>query len=268
MSNHPVVIITGASSGIGEATARLLSKKGYRVVLAARRLERLKSLAQEIQTSGGEALSVETDVSNVDDLKNLVQCTLDTFGVIDVLFNNAGIGRIDWFERLDLVEDIESQIQINLIARIQLTRAVLPHMLERGSGHIINMSSVAGLLPMPTYSVYSASKYGVRGFTEALRREVKSKGIHVSGIYPGGVSTEFRQKSGRDRQSKIRTPDFLRLSPEDVALAVWSLILRPRRALVIPGSMKLASAINALFPWLLDWVVESRYARRAMQQEG
>lgn len=266
MANGPVAVITGASSGIGEATARLLSEKGYRVVLAARRLERLEALAQELRDAGGEALAVETDVADLDDLQNLVQTTLKEFGAIDVLFNNAGIGRIDWLERLDLVGDIDAQIQINLTATIQLARLVLPHMLARRSGQIINMSSVAGLLPVPTYSVYSASKFGLRGFTEALRRELKPSGIHVSGIYPGGVNTAFREKSGRAQRSRIRTPDFLRLSAEDVAQAVWSLIRRPRRALVMPWPMKLAAAINGLFPGLVERVIEVGFARKARKQ--
>lgn len=263
MLNTPVVIITGASSGIGEATARLLFRHGCRVVLAARRLERLESLASEIQTAGGEALALETNVANLNDLKCLVEETIDRFHHIDVLLNNAGIGRINWLEQLDLVDDIDMQIQVNLTAAIQLTRLVLPHMLDRGSGHIINMSSVAGLLPVPTYSVYSATKYGLRGFTESLQRELKPVGIHVSGLYPAGVNTEFRPISRRERQSKIRTPDFLRLEADDVARAVWSLIQRPRRALVMPWPMKMAAMFNTIFPGLVAWVIENRFAKRA-----
>ena len=263
MLNTPVVIITGASSGIGEATARLLSRQGCHVVLAARRLERLQSLAQEIHTAGGEALALETDVARLDNLQHLVQSTLDKFNHIDVLFNNAGVGRINWLEQLDLVEDIDMQIQVNLTAAIQLTRLVLPHMLERASGHIINMSSVAGLLPVPTYSVYTASKYGLRGFTESLHRELRPVGIHVSGLYPGGVNTEFRPRSGQERQAKIRTPDFLRLEAEDVARAVWNLMQRPRRSLVMPWPMKMAAIFNTLFPGLVARVIENQFARRA-----
>lgn len=260
MSEPLVAIITGASSGIGEATARLLSKRGYVVVLAARRLERLQSLAQEIQTAGGQALVVESNLSRLGDIQQLVQKTIEEFGKIDVLFNNAGVGRIDWLEQLDQEEDISAQVQVNLTGLIQLTRAVLPHMLERGSGKIINMASVAGLLPVPTYSVYSATKYGVRGFTEALRRELKPRGISVSGIYPGGTETEFRQKSRRERRSKFRTPDLLRLSAEDVAQAVWRLIQHPRRALVIPWPMRLAAGVNNLFPGLVEWVIQRVFA--------
>jgi short-subunit dehydrogenase len=256
MSEPPVAIITGASSGIGEATARLLARRGYAVVLAARRLERLRSLEQEIQSTGGQALVVESDMSNLGDIQQLVQNTIEEFGKIDVLFNNAGMGRINWLEMLDQEEDIAAQVQVNLTGLIQLTREVLPYMLKRGSGKIINMASVAGLLPVPTYSVYSATKYGVRGFTEALRRELKPRGIDVSGIYPGGTETEFRQKSRRERRSKFRTPDILRMSADEVAQAVWGLIQGPRRALVIPWPMRLAAGVNNLFPGLVEWVIE------------
>jgi NADP-dependent 3-hydroxy acid dehydrogenase YdfG len=263
MSENPVVIITGASSGIGAATARLLSGKGYRLSLAARRLDRLQALADEIKSSGGQALPVATDVTNLEDIHNLVQITLDEFGVIDVLFNNAGIGRIDWLERLDQVDDIEFQIQVNLTGVVQMTRQVLPHMIERRSGHIINMSSVAGLIPVPTYSVYAATKYGLRGFTEALRRELSPVGVQVSGIYPSGAKkTEFRGRRGATRGSRIRTPDSLRIDAEQVAQAVLSLIRRPRRALVIPGVMRLAAGLNAIMPGLADTVIQAWFARK------
>jgi short-subunit dehydrogenase len=268
MSENPVVIITGASSGIGAATARLLAGKGYRLSLAARRLDRLEALADEIRSAGGRALPVATDVTHLEDIRDLVQSTLDEFGTVDVLFNNAGIGRIDWLERLDQVEDIEFQIQVNLIGVIQMTRQVLPHMMERRSGHIINMSSVAGLIPVPTYSVYAATKYGLRGFTEALRRELRPMGIQVSGIYPSGVKTEFRGRRGTTRGSRIRTPDSLRMNAEYVAQAVLSLIRRPRRALVIPGMMRLAAGMNAVFPGLADRVIEAWFARRGQGESS
>ncbi|HZD57843.1 MAG TPA: SDR family oxidoreductase [Anaerolineales bacterium] len=262
MSENPVVIITGASSGIGAATARLLSGKGYRLSLAARRLDRLEALAGELKSAGGQALPIATDVTDLEDIRNLVQSTLGQFGAIDVLFNNAGIGRIDWLERLDQVEDIEFQIQVNLTGVIQVTRQVLPHMIERRSGHIINMSSVAGLIPVPAYSVYAATKYGLRGFTEALRRELRPMGIQVSGIYPSGVKTEFRGRRAATRASRIRTPDSLRMDADDVARAVLKLIRRPRRALVIPAVMRLAAGMNAVFPELADRVIAAWYARR------
>ena len=116
MTIQPVILITGASSGIGEATARLFAQEGYRVSLGARRLDRLESLAEEIQHAGGQALAVGSDLTRVEDIKNLVSSTLDRFGRLDILFNNAGFGRLDWCEQLDPVSDIDAQLRINLIA--------------------------------------------------------------------------------------------------------------------------------------------------------
>jgi short-subunit dehydrogenase len=247
---QPVLIVTGASSGIGEAAARLFARRGYRVVLAARRFERLQSLSEEIGAAGGEALPIGVDVTSSGDIQNLVHSTLDRFGRVDVLLNNAGMGRMGWLDRLAPEGDIERQIRVNLVGAIEVARAVLPPMLEQGSGHIINMSSIAGWIGTPTYSVYAASKFGLRGFTEALRREVAPAGIHVSGIYPGGVETEFAEKTGR--RGGMRTPAWMRLSAEQVAQVVWNVTQRPRREIIIPWSMRLAVSFNLLFPGVLD----------------
>lgn len=262
MADAPVIVITGASSGIGEATARLFGQQGYRVVLAARRKERLHMLAEEIQRCGpGKALPVATDVSQLGEIQNLVDVTLENYGQIDILFNNAGFGRLDWLENLDPLQDINAQIQVNLVGVIQTAHAVLPHMIARHSGHIINMSSIAGLIATPTYSVYAASKFAIRGFTEALRREVTVYGIHVSGIYPGGTVTEFTDHAGIKRKTKKTTPAALRLKADDVARGVLSLVKRPRRMLVLPWPMLFGTWTNALFPGLMDWVIEQRFTK-------
>ena len=186
---NKVVLITGASSGFGEDAARLFAMEGCRVVLAARRLERLQALAAEIQDAGGEALAVPVDVSQPAEIAVMVQSALDLYGHIDILFNNAGYGIMDWFEKLDPERNIETIIKVNLIGTMLVTHAVLPHMLKRRKGHIINMSSVAGLIASPLISTYSAGKFGVRAFTDGLRREVRPFGINVTGIYPGPAST-------------------------------------------------------------------------------
>src|SRR5271157_4525993 len=144
-----VVLITGASSGFGEDTARLFAKEGCKVVLAARRLDRLQKLAEEIQTAGGEALAVPVDVTQRDEIEVMVQSALDVYGQIDIPFNNAGFGRLDWLEDLNTERDIETQVDVNLLGVIQVTRAVLPYMLKQRFGHIINMSSVAGWIATP-----------------------------------------------------------------------------------------------------------------------
>ncbi|NJN43309.1 MAG: SDR family oxidoreductase [Anaerolineae bacterium] len=213
-STSPVILITGASSGIGETTARLFASRGYRVALAARRIEKLETIADEIRASGGQAFPVQSDVSQTDSIDAMVKSTLEQFGQIDVLFNNAGFGKLGWLENLDPAREIKAQLDTNLLGTIYCSRAVLPHMIHRRKGHIINMSSIGGLVGTPTYTIYAASKFGVRGFSQALRREVSIWGIHVSAIFPGGVETEFAEKSGSTkRKTGIATPRWLRLTP-------------------------------------------------------
>ncbi len=268
MPPSPVILVSGASSGIGAATARLFAQKGFRVVLAARRMERLQALAQEIEAAGGHAFPVRTDLSSLPEIQNLVQTTIDRFGQIDILFNNAGFGRLDWLENLDAEADVQTQVQVDVLGVIWLAQAVLPHMIARQQGHIINMASVAALVATPTYSIYSACKFAVRGFNEALRREVGIYGVKVSMICPGGVATEFAEIAGIHRTTKITTPKWLTLSAEDVAQAVWRLARRPRKIVIIPWLLHFASWSNALFPGLLDWMIELIFVRPERRKQN
>jgi len=251
-----VVLITGASSGFGEDAARLFAKEGCKVVLAARRLDRLQNLASSIQDQGGEAIAVPADVTNRDEINVMVKSAIDLYEQIDILFNNAGFGRLSWLETLDPDRDIETQIQVNLTGLIQTTRAVLPYMLERKSGHIINMSSIAGWIAPSTYTIYSATKYGVRGFTDALRREVRPFGIDVSGIYPGPAQTEFGQHTGNHPMKKsILRKYFRSMTSEYVAQCVVDIAKHPRRAVIIPWYYRIALFADRTMPWLVDWFV-------------
>ena len=262
MPVSPVILITGASSGIGEAAARRFCIGGYRVVLAARRLDRLLSLAEELESAGGQALAVSTDIAQLKDIQSLVSTAMEHYGQIDVLFNNAGFGKLAWLDELDPLNDIHNQILVNQLGVIQTTRAVLPEMIARRQGHIINMGSMAGFIATPTYSIYAASKFAVRGFSEALRREVGVYGIHVSVIYPGGVATEFKSHTGAKRKTGMTTPRWLRLTPERVAETVWKVVQRPRRTVLLPWVYSLAVAVNTLFPGLVDRIIEARFTRR------
>ncbi len=255
-----VVIVTGASSGIGEATARAFGRAGDRVVLVARRAALLERLAEELPQS----LVVPADLTQMDDLARVVERTQERFGAADVLVNNAGRGRYDWLEHLP-VEDIRTDIRINLTAPILLTRAVLPMMLARRRGVIINVGSVAGRIAAPTMTIYNATKFGLDGFTEALRREVAPHGIHVCVIYPGGVAgTEFGQEAKRVSVG-VTTPGWLRLTADQVAKAIVGLADYPRPRRVLPGIYGAAMAVNALAPSLVDAVVV-RATRRAQQR--
>ncbi|TMJ05707.1 MAG: SDR family NAD(P)-dependent oxidoreductase, partial [Bacillati bacterium ANGP1] len=162
-----VVIVTGASSGIGEATARAFGARGDRVVLVARREERLRQLAASLPQS----LPIPADLTQADEAVRVVEAAVARYGQVDVLVNNAGMGRYNWVDALQ-PDDVHAEVALNLIAPILLTRAVAPVMLRRGRGVVINVSSIAGLIGVPTTSVYNATKFGLRGLTEALRREL------------------------------------------------------------------------------------------------
>jgi short-subunit dehydrogenase len=260
---NKVVLITGASSGFGEDAARLFAAEGCKVVLAARRINLLQSLVDTIQSEGGEAFAIPVDVANRKDIDNMVDSALHIYGQIDILFNNAGFGRLDWLENLDPERDIETQVQVNLLGVIQTTRAVLPYMIARGQGHIINMSSVAGLIAAPLYTIYAATKFGVRAFTDALRREVSPFGIQVSGIYPGPASTEFGLHTGRNPAKRsLRRFAWLQMTSEHVAAQVVELARYPRRSVVIPWWYRLIVAFEKLFPGVVDWILKYAFTKR------
>ena len=259
-----VVLITGASSGFGEEAARQFAKEGCIVVLASRRMQRLTELAEQIRAEGGQALAVGLDVSEQAQIDEAVKTVLDKFGKIDILFNNAGYGSMDWLETLDPAADIDTQINVNLRGLIQVSRAVLPAMLARRAGTIINMSSVAGLIAAPMYSIYCATKYGVRGFTEALRREVAPFGIQVCGIYPGPAVTDFGQQPGRENAIKqnLKTPGWIYMSSDSVARRIVGLAKHPKRALVIPWWFRPIIVIDSLLPGLVDWFLKVAFVKR------
>jgi len=183
-----VVVITGASSGLGEATARALAKEGAKLVLGARRVDRLKALASEL--SLGDKAAVETDVSNYAQVKHLVDHAVKLHGRVDVVLNNAGLMPLSPLDRLK-IEDWDRMIDVNIKGVLYGIAAALPHMKAQKSGHIINVSSVAGHRVRPTSTVYSATKTAVRVISEGLRQEVTPYNIRTTIISPGAVSSEL-----------------------------------------------------------------------------
>ena len=193
MSNNiegKVVVITGASSGLGEATARLLSEQGATVVLGARRAERLQSLADELTRTGGKALAVATDVTDRDQVKKLVDEAVRAYGRVDVMINNAGLMPQAPLEQLK-IDEWDRMIDVNIKGVLYGIAAVLPHMQWQKAGHIINVSSVAGHKVGPGFAVYAATKFAVRALSEGLRQEVKPYNIRTTVLSPGAVATEL-----------------------------------------------------------------------------
>lgn len=259
-----VVLITGASSGIGEAAAREFARRGDHVVLAARRIERLQQLAAELQARFPECrpLAVRVDVTQAEDIQACVRDAIAEYGRLDVLFANAGVSGLGWLEDLDPVEDIAGLLRTNLEGVILTAREVLPHMQARRRGHIILMSSLAGWIPMPTYSVYAASKFGLRGFGRALRREVSAWGIDVSTVFVGAVETGFASEAVKRRKTGLTTPPGLVVSPERLARVILRLTQRPRATVVMPGILRPVIWLETLWPWVIDRLSETVFVRR------
>ena len=185
-----VVVITGASSGLGEAAARLLAKEGAKVALGARRGERLKKLVDELNRDGGQALAVATDVTDRDQVKKLVDNAAKEFGRVDVMINNAGIMPRAPLERLT-IDDWDGTIDVNIKGVLYGVAAALPHMKQQKSGQMIFVSSVAGHKIGPDFAVYAATKHAVRALAEGFRQEVKPYNIRTTIISPGAVDTEL-----------------------------------------------------------------------------
>ena len=230
MSNNisgKVVIITGASSGLGEATARHLAEKGARVVLAARRKDKLDALVAELVNAGGQAVAYQTDVTSQDDVKALIQGAIDTFGRLDVLVNNAGLmviaplseGRVDEWDRM---------IDINIKGLLYGVAAALPVFQQQNSGHFINIASVAGLKVFsPGGTVYSGTKFAVRAISEGLRHEVGGR-IRTTTIEPGAVDSELKFGSSHQASRDFVVDFYQQAIPADsVARAIAFAIEQP-----------------------------------------
>lgn len=227
------IIITGASSGIGEATAKKLSKEGANVVLSARREDRLNSLKDEIVKNGGMALVVPADVTNKEDFKKVVSSTLEEFGSIDGIINNAGLMPLSYVKNLH-TDEWDKMIDVNIKGVANGVSAVLPTMMEQKSGNIINISSSAAHKYYPGGAVYCATKAAVKMFTEGLRAELAPHyGINVTSIDPGFVSTELTDTITDDEIKKDMEPMFKELTPlqaEDIAEAIYYSLSQPKRA--------------------------------------
>jgi len=222
-----VVAVTGASSGIGEATACLLAERGAKVVLAARRAERLEAIVDRIAAAGGTAISIETDVTKAEDLARLVFGACERYGRLDVLVSNAGIARLSPFDDLR-VEDWEAMIDVNLKSVLYGIAAALPVFRRQGQGHFVNVVSTSGLKIVPLQGVYAATKNAVRTINEALRQEAGAT-LRVTGISPGFVRTDLAGAMTDEvaKAAILETMNRIAISPEAVARAIAFAIEQP-----------------------------------------
>lgn len=227
-----VAIVTGASSGIGAATARALGEEGVSVALAARRADRLESLAADIDGSPGEALVVPTDVTDREAVDDLVAETVDAFGDLDVLVNNAGVMLLQQVADAD-PDDWRTMVEVNLLGLMNASKAALPHL--RSGGDLVQVSSVAGRTTSQTAAGYNATKWGVNGFTDALRKEETENGVRTTIVEPGAVDTEL-QEHIPDEEVKERLEGWVEsmeaLQPDDIAAAVLYAVGQPRHVSV------------------------------------
>ena len=224
-----VVLVTGASSGIGEATALALARAGARVAIAARRRDRLDGVARRIADLRSESLVLQADVARPEEAESIVGRTVERWGRLDVLVNNAGMMLLSPIERAR-VEDWRRMLDLNLLGLMVATRAALPHMRRQKDGHVVNISSTAGRVANPDASVYAATKFGVGAFSEALRREVYRDNIRVTVIEPGAVATELREHvPDPDTRARIDTwaRSMRQLQSEDVAAAILYAVSQP-----------------------------------------
>jgi NADP-dependent 3-hydroxy acid dehydrogenase YdfG len=225
-----VAVVTGASSGIGEATAKALAREGYAVALAARREDRINELAEQISSGGGKALSVPTDVANAASAQRLIQTTKDELGSVDVLVNNAGVMLLGPILGADL-EHWQRMVNVNVLGLMYCTHTALPIMQEQGSGHIVNVSSVAGRVARLGSGVYNATKWGVGAFSESLRQEALNYGVRVTIVEPGYVDTELQGHNEHpmvvERMEKDKQQIGKVLEADDIANAIVYAVQQP-----------------------------------------
>ena len=249
-------LITGASSGIGRATALACSREGMKVALMARGPEAIEELAGRIRAGGGEALSVPGDVSREEDCVRAVSETERSFGTIDVLVNNAGYGLIAWFEETP-PEEAARIVRVNLLGSFYTTRAALPGMKGRRSGHILFVSSGVGKKGIAGYALYAATKFGQVGLADALRAEVAPLGIAVSVVFPISTQTRFRSAMSRPGPAFPPPAGGPVQSAEHVARSIVKCLKRPRPEVYPFPPLRWLSAFNQLFPALGSRLVGS-----------
>jgi short-subunit dehydrogenase len=250
-------LVTGASSGIGRAFVLALAGAGSEIVLVARRQERLEALAAEVESACGTKAEVLTaDVSDEGQLRAVERRLADGDRPVDLLVNSAGFGTHGPFAELP-VEREEQEVLVNVLAPVRLTRAALPGMIDRGRGGIVNVSSIAGIQPLPRWATYGATKAYLTSFSQAVHEEVRDRGVTVLALMPGFTRSEFQDRSG---SGTAVLPGFMWMSPDDVATSGLDALARGRATFVPGVGYRAFAAVSRVAPWAL--------ARRVVHRAG
>jgi short-subunit dehydrogenase len=253
---NKVIVITGSSSGIGEACARIFAAQGSKIVLAARNEKRLHQITQEILDNGSEAISVVTDVSVEEDCKNLIETSINHFGRIDVLINNAGISMRAILNQVD-TSVVRKVMDVNFFGTVYCTKYALPYILKE-QGSVVGVSSIAGYKGLPGRCAYSASKFAMQGFLESLRVENLKNKLHVLIACPGFTSSNIRNtalnKDGKVQSESPRDEQQM-MSPDQVAKHIYKSVKKRQNILILTLNGKLTVFLNKLFPKLVDRLV-------------
>ncbi len=248
---NKVAVVTGASSGIGAATARKLARQGLKVILVARRQERLDQLVDEIRLSGGQAEAISADLSIESERQRVYAQVEAKYGQVDVLINNAGLG---WYGYgTEMPWTIASEIlQVNVSAAVHFTLLFLKKMRSIGSGHIINIGSISGSLPSQGIALYGATKSFLDNFTTALYRELAGTRLHVSVVRAGPVLTEFGETAASLDGGYHLPTEHIGVTADTIANRVWRLLMHPRRVVYVPFWLSITPYVENTFGWLID----------------
>jgi dehydrogenase/reductase SDR family member 7B len=260
--NNKVVIITGGSSGIGKGCAEIFGMAGAKIVITGRNEKNLAEAALQLQQKNIDVLAVIADVSNEKDNEKVVRETINKFGRIDVLINNAGISMRGLFEETDL-DVIRKVMDINFYGTVYATKYALPYILK-SKGAIVSISSIAGIRGLPARTGYSASKFAIQGFMEALRTEVMKKGVHVLVACPGFTASNIRNTAlAKDGSTQGESPrdESSMMTAEEVAQAILNAVIKRKRDLVLTTQGKLTVFLNKWFPGFMDGMVYRHLAK-------
>ena len=264
-----VVIVTGASAGIGKSLALLLASQGARVVIAARRAERLEAIAEQCRMNRGEVLAVPTDVADEAQCKALIEKTIATYGRLDMLINNAGLAASALFDEYPNLDLFKHTVEVNFYGAVYCTYYALPH-LKKTHGRIVAVSSVGGKAAIPYNTPYCASKYALHGFYDSLRMELTQHGVSCSVVCPWWVATEFHEaqlnKDGVPRGAIGRAYYTKKtMTAEQCARIVLNAAYKRRRE-VLMGPGTLATWLRLLAPGLLDWIAVNVFLKSAVRR--